>query len=853
MNSTVIAFVFFELLVIIATFKNSFCSGSTYVGCIESEREALLRFKQDVEDTSNRLASWTADGDGDCCKWVGVVCSSNLTGHGHVHELHLRNPTEELKLAVTSMLIGKINPSLVDLKHLIYLDLSHNYFEEIQIPTFFGSMRNLRYLNLSRAGFGGRIISNQLGSLSNLQYLDLSLNTFQGPIPPSLGKLSSLKYLNLSYTNLSGSIPSSLGKLFSLINLNLSNNEVSGFIPSSLGELSSLTNLDLSNNKLSGPIPSSLGELSSLTNLDLSNNKLSGPIPLSLGGLLSLTDLYLYNNNLSGPIPSFFGELSSLELVDLSLNKLNGTLSEIHFANLTKLLVFKVQGNSLILKVNPSWIPPFQLHSLYMGSCHLGPQFPPWIYSQTNLSYLDISNSGIVDTIHSRFWKFSSQFFILNLSHNQIHGKIPNLMEAPWRASLDFSSNRFSGPLPSISSNTSRLDFSNNTLSGPIYQFLCNERNAWKGLVILNLRNNFLSGELPDCWMSWEQLEAVYLDNNKFIGNLPISMGTLTNLESLHLRGNSLSGTIPASLGNCTNFVALDIGENEFVGNVPTWIGERFSRMRILNLRSNKFHGHLPLELCHLVSLQILDLASNNLSGTIPRCFNNFSAMVTVDYLDGNQIYIYRFRDFEERISEYASLIMKGKGVEYENTLNLVRIIDLSNNNFSGEIPVQVTNLKALQSLNLSRNFFVGRIPESIGAMRSLESIDFSGNQFSGEIPQSFSELNFLSYLNLSDNNLTGKIPLSTQLQSLDASSYTGNDLCGPPLPSCPVPAVPAPDHETDDEDEHEVNWFYVSMALGFVMGFWSLISPLIVNRRWRYRYSLFLDHLLNKLCPFVK
>ncbi|KAK2639548.1 hypothetical protein Ddye_027343 [Dipteronia dyeriana] len=289
--------------------------------------------------------------------------------------------------------------------------------------------------------------------------------------------------------------------------------------------------------------------------------------------------------------------------------------------------------------------------------------------------------------------------------------------------------------------------------------------------------------------MSWKSLGTLYLDNNKFTGNIPISMGTLGFLQSLHLHENSLTGTIPAALGNCTYLEALSQGENEFTGNVPTWIGERFSRMMILSLHSNKFHGPLPLELCHLDSLQILDLASNNLSGTIPRCFSNFSAMVTVDYSIGNSVY--HIQDFIGRITEDASLIMKGKWLEFENTLNLVRIIDLSDNNFSGEIPIEMMNLKALQSLNLSHNILIGRIPESIGATRSLEAIDFSANQLSGEIPQSFSELNFLSYLNLSDNNLTGKIPSGTQLQSLDASSYAGNDLCDPAIYISDIDTMP--------------------------------------------------------------
>ena len=96
---------------------------------------------------------------------------------------------------------------------------------------------------------------------------------------------------------------------------------------------------------------------------------------------------------------------------------------------------------------------------------------------------------------------------------------------------------------------------------------------------------------------------------------------------------------------------------------------------------------------------------------------------------------------------EDASLVMKGKENEYSTILRLVRSIDLSKNNFLGEIPIPVTNLEALQSLNLSHNFFTRRIPETIDVMRSLYSMDFSLNRISSEIPQSISNLTFLSHI----------------------------------------------------------------------------------------------------------
>ncbi|KAL5804117.1 hypothetical protein ACOSQ3_030917 [Xanthoceras sorbifolium] len=972
----VVAFLFFQLLYI-ATINFSFCNGSTYVGCIESERQALLSFKQDLIDPSNRLASWI--GDGDCCNWASVDCH-NVTGH--VLQLQLQNPhlkaltsddssVSEYEAYKRSKLGGKINPSLLNLKHLKHLDLSFNDFEGIQIPGFLGSMQSLRYLNLSRAGFHG-MIPQQLGNLSNLQYLDLnndlyvenlrwitglsllkhldlnsvnlskashhwgminslpfleelrlsycqlqhlpqiplanfsslttldlSLNQFGNSLIPSwVFGLSSLVFLDLSHNSFEGSTVDGVGNLTSLRHLDLlsnhfnssitnwlssfnrleylslSGNDLQGSISSALGNLTSIITLDLSYNSLEGRIPTSFERLCNLRSismpfvnlnlnisdvldiflgcvstrlesLDLSNCQLRGNLTDQLGRFKNLKTLDLHNNSICGPIPSCLGELSSLRRLDLSKNKLKGTLSEIHFSNLTRLVNFDVSDNSqIVVKINSNWVPPFQLEILGLRSCQMGPHFPSWFHSQKFLFDLDISNNRISDVIPDWFWNSLSQIQYLNLSHNQIHQKIPKFTFAGQISVLDLSSNEFFGLLPHISFDVQWiLDLSNNALSGSIFQFLCHGMDESKTTTILNLENNSLSGEVPDCWMNWKNLGVLNLGNNEFTGNLPPSMGNLSDLQSLTIRKNNLSGVIPfVSLENCIELEVLDAAENQFAGNILTWIGKRFLRMKILKFRSNNFQGLLPMELCCLSSLQILDLAYNNLSGNIPSCINNFTAMVTVNHsLSKDMYYILDF-------VEHTSLVRRGIEYEYSTILNLVRAIDLSKNNISGEIPREVTSLTALQSMNFSHNSLTGRIPNNIGAMREIESIDFSANQLSGEIPESISNLTFLSYLNLADNNLIGRIPTGTQIQSNEASCFAGNDLCGSPLPkNC----TETPEHENGGQkegDEDEVDWFYVSMALGFVVGFCGLLSPLLISRRWRYIYCGFLNRLEDKI-----
>ena len=181
---------------------------------------------------------------------------------------------------------------------------------------------------------------------------------------------------------------------------------------------------------------------------------------------------------------------------------------------------------------------------------------------------------------------------------------------------------------------------------------------------------------------------------------------------------------------------------------------------------------------------------------------------------------------------------MKGMVMDYSTTLKLVKTLDLSDNNLSGEIPDQVTRLVGLQSLNLSNNLLVGRIPDNIGAIEVLECVDLSANNLSGEIPKSMSQLSFLSYLNLSNNKLTGKIPSGTQFQSFTAASFLGTNLYGPPLTTesrtyKPVPPNPSKSVAENVDDEPKVNWFYLCVEFGFLFGFLGVTGRIIFSESW--------------------
>ncbi|XP_029128394.1 receptor-like protein EIX2 [Cajanus cajan] len=789
--------------------------------------------------------------------------------------------TLDLSFASYSPAISFVPKWIFSLKTLNSLQLRGN---EIQgpIPDSFQNLTLLQHLNLWSNSFSSSI-PNWLYRLCHLEFLNLAQNNLHGSISDNLGNLTSLVVLYLSYNQLEGPIPSSIGNLTSLVELDLSNNQLQGTIPTSLGNLCKLREiyfsylklnqqvneilqiltpcishglktLAIQSSQLSGNLTDQLGDFENIVGLDLSENSIGGALPRSIEKLSSLKSLHLSKNKFRGNAFESLRSLFNLSYLYIDDNLFQGVVNEDHLANFISLKIFSASGNNFTLNVSPNWHPNFLLTNLGMGSWQLGPNFPSWIQSQNKIEYLDLSNAGILDPIPAWFWERFSQAFVVNLSHNHIHGELATTLRNPISIyNVYLSSNNLFGKLPNLSNDVYRLDLSKNSFSESMNDFLCKNQVEPMQLGFLNLASNNLSGEIPDCWMIWPFLVDVNLQSNHFVGNLPPSMGSLTILQSLQIRNNSLSGMFPTNLRKNNQLISLDLGENNLSGTIPTWVGEKLSRMKILRLQSNKFSGHIPNEMCNMSLLQVLYLAHNDLSGNIPSCFNHLKAMTLMNKSTTPLIFSeatnYAFGSNTIGIVSVL-LWLKGRGDEYQNFLGLVTSIDISNNKLSGDIPIEITNLNGLNFLNLSHNQLTGHIPSSIGNMGSLQFIDISRNQLSGEIPPTISNLSFLSMLDLSYNHLKGKIPTGTQIQSFEASNFVGNNLCGPPLPvNCRSnPQIPNIDHIGTEDDGHGVNWFFVSMTLGFVVGFWVVVAPLFIYRSWRFVYFCFLDDIWYKL-----
>lgn len=112
--------------------------------------------------------------------------------------------------------------------------------------------------------------------------------------------------------------------------------------------------------------------------------------------------------------------------------------------------------------------------------------------------------------------------------------------------------------------------------------------------------------------------------------------------------------------------------------------------------------------------------------------------------------------------------------------------LDLSSNNFSGTLPVQISHDVAFVTvLDLSANKFSGVIPESLANCTYLNVLRLNSNQLTGMIPPRLGLLARLREFSVANNHLIGLVPTFINSTFMESSYASNTGLCGPPLKAC--------------------------------------------------------------------
>ncbi|KAF8399548.1 hypothetical protein HHK36_015415 [Tetracentron sinense] len=624
------------------------------------------------------------------------------------------------------------------------------------------------WLGITCSGNGGRVIRIKLSeynisgtmfgnfsALTELSDLDLSKNTIGGEIGADLSLCKNLKYLNLSHNILHGKL--NLTGLNRLEKLDISINRLSGGIQSNFPAICNrLIIANISANNFSGRIDNCFQECWNLQYLDLSSNNFSGQI---WSGFQRLREFSVSENFLTGDVlPSIFTEHCNLEILDLSENHLYGGVPK-EVSNCKGLVTLNLWGNNFT-GVLPSEIGLLSnLKGLYLGSNNFSREIPDSLLNCSKLAFLDLSKNGFGGDIQEIFGRFNQVMYLV------LHG------------------NSYTGGIISSGilklQNVSRLDLSSNKFSGPLLV----EFSEMPSIEFLILAFNNFSGNIPPEFGNLLYLQALDLSFNRLTGSIPPAIGKLSRLLWLMLANNLLTGVIPPEIGNCSSLLWLNLANNQLSGKIPPELSN-IGRNATPTFESNKQNnrGKAGSGECLVMKRWI------------PADYTPFSFAYTL-------LTRKSCRAIWNRLLEGQGLFPICIGGSMVRTLQISGYLQLTGNQFSGEVPAEIGKMQnfslfnlgvnnfsgklppeigrlPLSLLNLSVNQFSGEIPPEIGQLRCLQNLELSYNNFSGSFPASLNNLTELSKFNISYNPfISGVIPTTGQLATFEKESFLGNPL----------------------------------------------------------------------------
>ncbi|GJM90233.1 hypothetical protein PR202_ga06493 [Eleusine coracana subsp. coracana] len=549
--------------------------------------------------------------------------------------------------------------------------------------------------------------------------VSLASRSLEGHISQSLGNLTGLQYLNLSNNLLSGGLP------LELVSSRSINNPRRQFTSTTWKGMENLIALNASNNSFTGQIPTQLCNISpSLTVLELCDNKFSGPIPPELRNCSRLRVLKACNNNLNGSLPEELFNATLLEYLSFSRNGLQGIIDGTHVVKLSNLVILDLGENKFSGQIPDSIGQLQRLQEIHLGYNSMSGELPPSLSNCTNLEVINLKNNNFRELTQVNF------------------SNLPNLK------TLDLRQNNFTGTIPES-----------------IYS--CSNLTAFR------LSYNKLHGQLSNGLGNLKSLSFLSLTGNNFtnITNALLILRNTKSLTTLLIGLNFMNEKMPDddTIDGFEGLQVLDIGGCLLSGKIPSWIA-KLANLKMLLLDGNKLNGPIPTWISTLNFLFSVDISDNSLTGEIPTALMNMPMLTSekAAYMDP---------------SVFDLPVYEDQSFQYRVTSAFPKVLKLASNKFTGGIPPEIGQLKALTELNVSFNNLTGPIPPSISNLTNLQKLDLSNNNLTGAIPAGLENLCFLSAFNISNNDLEGPIPTGGQFSTFQNSSFDGNPkLCGSSL-----------------------------------------------------------------------
>ncbi|AES70166.1 LRR receptor-like kinase family protein [Medicago truncatula] len=458
-------------------------------------------------------------------------------------------------------------------------------------------------------------------------------------------------------------------------------------------------------------------------------------------------------------------ELEFLSHLDLSLNDFDViriTSIQHNFTHSSK-LVYLDLSNSLITSMdNLDWLSPLSsLKYLNLSFIDLHKE-TNWIQAVSTLPSLlelQLSNCNLNNFIIGTSFKYVnlSSIVTLDLSYNY------------------FTSHLLDGFF-NLTKDINFLSLSGNNINGEIPSSLLKLQN----LQYLLLAKTQLKGSIPDGIGQLINIKGLDLSGNMLSGFIPSTLGNLSSLNDLSIGSNNFSGEISnLHFAKLSNLDSLDLSNSNFVFQFALdWVPP--FQLSLLSLKNTTQGPHFPSWIYTQKSLQDLDLSNSGISLLDKNKFKDLIERITGQLILSNNSIV---EDISNLTLNCFDLRLDHNNFTggLPNISPMANFVDLSFNSFSGTIPHSWKNLKILyhislwsnrlfgevslhfsdlnqlEIMNLGENEFSGTIPILIS--QKLEVVILRANQFEGTIPPQIFNLSNLFHLDLANNKLSGSLP----------------------------------------------------------------------------------------------
>ncbi|CAI5739798.1 unnamed protein product [Peronospora destructor] len=254
-----------------------------------------------------------------------------------------------------------------------------------------------------------------------------------------------------------------------------------------------------------------------------------------------------------------------------------------------------------------------------------------------------------------------------------------------------------------------------------------------------------------------------------------------TTVTHIYLSGEGLTCELAnVDLSVMVSLEQLDLSDNQLHGRLPAWLGD-MTVLRLLNVANNKLTGDIPPSFAGNDALELINFSGNSLSASTLQFFDAFHRLQHLD-LSSNKFAI-----------ELSSNLFSSP---------FLRTINLSDNAFDGEL-AQLPIFQSIESFDVSSNLLTGTIPPELSLWgredphdpdesSSVAIINLSNNFFTGDLPV-LSNQSVLQQWDVHSNNFGGFLldfPPSL-LDFIKPSMFDGNAFL------CPIPVALLPSNLT--------------------------------------------------------